>query len=131
MFSDTDFPATGSSFGLERIITVMEELNHVPSHSTITEVLMTVFSPEMQKDSLMVASALRSAGIKTEVYFKHDKLKKQLTYASNKGIPFVTILGPDEKKDNKIILRNMVKGNQKSVAFDDLAFTIKQELGEI
>ncbi len=56
---------------------------------------------------------------------------KQLTYASNKGIPFVIIEGPDEKKDNKVILRNMIKGIQKSVAFDDLAFTIKQELSEL
>jgi len=48
MFSDADLPATGSSFGLERIITVMEELNIAPSLSTITEVLVTVFSPEMQ-----------------------------------------------------------------------------------
>ena len=131
MFSDTDFPATGSSFGLERIITVMEELSIVPSHSTTIEVLMTLFSPDMHKDSLRVASLLRSTGIKTEVYFTHDKLKKQLTYASNKGIPFVIIEGPDEKKDNKVILRNMIKGIQKSVAFDDLAFTIKQELSEL
>jgi len=131
MFSDTDFPATGSSFGLERIITVMEELNIAPSLSTITEVLVTVFSPEMQKDSLRVASELRSAGLKTEVYFTHDKLKKQLTYASNKGIPFVTILGPDEQKNNNIIIRNMTKGSQKAVSCDDLVYTLKKELSEI
>ncbi len=130
MFSDTDFPAIGSSFGLERIITVMEELNIVPPHTTITEVLVTVFNPEMHKDSLKVASEIRSAGIKTEFYFKNDKLKKQLTYASNKAIPFVIILGPDEQRDNKVILRNMIKGSQKAVAFDDLVFTIKQELSD-
>lgn len=131
MFSDTDFPATGSSFGLERVIAVMEELNIVPSHATTTEVLMTRFSPDMHQDSLQVASALRSAGIKTDVYFTHDKLKKQLTYASNKGIPIVIIQGPDEKKDSKVMLRNMIKGIQKTVALDDLAFTIKQELNEL
>ena len=130
MFSNTDFPATGSSFGLERIITLMEELHIAPSHSTITEVLVTVFSPEMQKESLRIASELRSAGIKTEVYFKHDKLKKQLTYASNKNIPFVIIIGPDEQKVNKVMLRNMIKGSQKDIAFDDLGFVIKQELSE-
>jgi histidyl-tRNA synthetase len=127
MFSDTDFPATGSSFGLERIITVMEELNITPSLSTITEVFITVFSPEMQKDSLRIASELRSAGIKTEVYFKHDNLKKQLTYASNKGIPFVIIIGPDEKKNNSVILRNMFEGSQKAVACDELVYTLKKE----
>ena len=131
MFSGTDLPATGSSFGLERIITVMEELNIAPSHSTTIEVLMTLFSPDMHKDSLKVASTLRSAGIKTEVYFAHDKLKKQLTYASNKGIPFVVIEGPDEKKDKKVILRNMIKGIQKAVASDDLVYTIKHELSEL
>lgn len=131
MFSGTDFPATGSSFGLERIITVMEEFNIVPSHRTTIEVLMTLFSPDMHKDSLTIASTLRSAGIKTEVYFTHDKLKKQLTYASNKGIPFVVIEGPDEKKDKKVILRNMIKGIQKAVASDDLVYTIKQELSEL
>ncbi|MCK5011790.1 MAG: histidine--tRNA ligase family protein, partial [Deltaproteobacteria bacterium] len=131
MFSNTDFPATGSSFGLERIITVMEELNITPSLSTITDSLVTVFSPEMQKDSLQIATELRSAGIKTEVYFKHDKLKKQLAYASNKGIPFTIIMGPDEQKDNNVTLRNMVKGNQKSVSRDELVYTIKNDLSEL
>jgi histidyl-tRNA synthetase len=131
MFSNSDFPATGSSFGLERIITVMEELTITPSQSTITDSLVTVFSPEMQKDSLQIATELRSAGIKTEVYFKHDKLKKQLAYASNKGIPFTIIMGPDEQKDNNVTLRNMVKGNQKSVSRDELVYTIKNDLGEI
>ncbi|KPJ56316.1 MAG: hypothetical protein AMJ42_05475 [Deltaproteobacteria bacterium DG_8] len=128
MFSDTDFPATGSSFGLERLITVMEELTITPSLSTIIEVLVTVFSPEMHKESLRITSELRSAGIKTEVYFKHDKLKKQLTHASNKGIPFVIIIGPDEQINNNVILRNMIKGSQKTIPCDELVYTIKKEL---
>ena len=128
MFSDTDFPATGSSFGLERLITVMEELTITPSLSTIIEVLVTVFSPEMHKESLRITSELRSAGIKTEVYFKHDKLKKQLTHASNKGIPFVIIIGPDEQINNNVILRNMIKGSQKTIHCDELVYTIKKEL---
>ena len=127
MFSDTEFPATGSSFGLERVITVMEELHFFPSLSTVTEVLMTVFSPEMQEHSLKVATELRSAGIKTELYCTSDKLKKQLMYASNKGIPFVIIIGPDECKDKKAILRNMIKGDQKLIAFDELVHTVRKE----
>jgi len=131
MFSTTEFPATGSSFGLERVITVMEELNIAPSRSTVTEVLMTVFSPEMEEHSLKVASELRSGGVKTELYFTHAKLKKQLTYAGNKGIPFVAIIGPDELKDNTVILRNMIKGDQKVVACDELVYTIKKELSAL
>jgi histidyl-tRNA synthetase len=131
IFSNSDIPAKGSSFGLERLITVMEELKLFPTGGTITEVLMTVFSPEMQPQSLKVASKLRSGGIKTELYLKNVKLKKQLTYASNKGIPFVAIIGPDEAKDKTVILRNMIKGDQKVVASEELASTIKKELGEI
>jgi len=131
IFSNSEFPATGSSFGLERLITIIEELKLFPTGGTITEVLMTVFSPEMQPQSLKVASELRSGGIKTELYLKNVKLKKQLTYASNKGIPFVAIIGPDELKDKTVILRNMIKGDQKVVDCEELASTIKKELGAI
>jgi histidyl-tRNA synthetase len=131
IFSNSEFPATGSSFGLERLITIMEELKLFPTGGTITEVLMTIFSPEMQPHSLKVASELRSGGVKTELYLKSVKLKKQLTYAGNKGIPFVTIIGPDEAKDKTVILRNMIKGDQKVVPCEELASTIKKELSAI
>jgi histidyl-tRNA synthetase len=71
---------------------------------------------------------LRSGGIKTEAYFQPDKMKKQLTYASNKGIPFVAIIGPDEQKNRLVMLRNMVKGTQESVSKDDLISVIFKEL---
>jgi len=128
MFSNTHIPATGSSFGLERIVTVMEELKLAPLPATITEVMVTIFTSELQKDSLRLTAQLRSHGIKTEIYFKHDKMKKQLTYASNKGIPLVAIIGPDEQKNNTVILRNMVKGSQEAVAADELISVIKREL---
>jgi len=131
MFSNTHIPATGSSFGLERIVTVMEELKLSPLPATVTEVMVTIFTPEMQKDSLRLTAHLRSHGIKTEIYFKHDKMKKQLTYASNKGIPLVAIIGPDEQKHSTVILRNMVKGTQEAVAADELTSLIKRELIEL
>ena len=128
MFSNTQFPATGSSFGLERILTVMEELNLSPLPPTTTQVLVTLFSPETEKDSLQLVAQLRAAGIKTEVYFKQDKMKKQLSYASNKGVPLVAIIGPDEQKNKLVMLRNMQKGNQETVSQDNLISLIKQEL---
>jgi histidyl-tRNA synthetase len=77
---------------------------------------------------LRLTAELRSQGIKTEIYFKHDKMKKQLTYASNKGIPLVAIIGPNEQKNNTVIIRNMVKGIQEAVASDELSSVIKREL---
>ncbi len=128
MFSNTQFPATGSSFGLERIITVMEELNLSSLSTTTSEVLVTLFSPDMNKEVLQLVSYLRSSGIKTEVYFKQEKMKKQLSYASNKGIPFVAILGPDEQKNNTVMLRDMRKGKQEAIIRDELVNTIRREL---
>ena len=131
MFSNTNIPATGSSFGLERIVTVMEELKLAPLPSTITEVMVTIFTPELQKDSLRLTAQLRSHGIKTEIYFTPAKMKKQLAYASNKGIPLVAIIGPDEQKNNTVILRNMVNGSQEAIAADELNSVIKRELLEL
>jgi histidyl-tRNA synthetase len=128
MFSSTQFPATGSSFGLERILTVMEELNLSPLPPTTTQVLVTLFSPETVKDALQLAAHLRTGGIKTEVYFQQDKMKKQLSYASNKGIPLVAIIGPDEQQNNLVMLRNMEKGSQEAVPRDDLISVIQKEL---
>ena len=131
LFSNTNIPATGSSFGLERIVTVMEELKLAPLPSTITEVMVTIFTPELQEDALRLTAQLRSHGIKTEIYFKHAKMKKQLSYASNKGVPLVAIIGPDEQKNNTVILRNMIKGSQEAIAADELTSVIKRELLEI
>jgi histidyl-tRNA synthetase len=128
MFSSSPFPATGSSFGLERILTVMEELNLSPLPPTTTQVLVTLFSPEMVNESLQLAAQLRTGGIKTEVYFQQDKMKKQLSYASNKGVPLVAIIGPDEQKNRSVMLRNMEKGSQEAVSLDDLVSAVHKEL---
>ena len=109
----------------------MEELKLAPLPSTVTEVMVTIFAPELQKDSLRLTAQLRSHGIKTEIYFTPAKMKKQLTYASNKGVPLVAIIGPDEQKNNTVLLRNMVKGTQEAFAADEISSVIKRELLEL
>ncbi|MCX5899406.1 MAG: histidine--tRNA ligase, partial [Proteobacteria bacterium] len=93
LFSKEAFPATGTSFGLERLITIMEELGTAEAKKSLTKVLITQFDRQLMPRNLQIARMLRDAGINTEVYFSPDKLKKQLTYASHKAIPFVAILG--------------------------------------
>ncbi len=115
-FYHLKFPATGTSFGLERIITVMEEGGMLPKLTTKTQVLVTVFSKEMTKESLKLAARLRKRGVNTEVYLKEDKLKKQLSYASAKGIPQVIILGPEELERGEVLIKDMSTGTQVSVS---------------
>lgn len=126
LFTKQPMPATGTSFGLERLITIMEELGKDRTAAATAQVLITLFDKALMNKNLRVAKALRDAGIKTETYFSPDKLKKQLSYASNRGIPFVLILGPDEDRAGSIALRNMSTGTQEIVLQADLAATLKK-----
>jgi histidyl-tRNA synthetase len=125
MFSGKDVPATGTSLGLERIITVMEELAMLPMTPTVSQVLVTVFARDFFGESLKVASELRSAGICAEVYVNDDKLKKQLDYANKKGIPLVIIIGPDEKEKGEVVLKDMEQKIQATVPRQELVNKIK------
>ncbi len=114
-----DIPATGLSFGLERIIDVLEELDMAPAEArqTIAQVLVTIFSPETAGESLRLAQELRAAGVRTEVYLGTDKLGAQLRYASRKGIPFVAIMGPDEVQRGEVTVKAMAgEGGQQCVS---------------
>ena len=130
IFSGKDIPATGTSLGLERIITIMEELNMLPEISTLSEVLVTVFDRSLVKISFQIVSELRSAGIKAEIYLKEERLKKQLNYANSKGIPLVVIIGPDEVERGEIGLRDMRRKTQMNVPRKDITQKIKELLAD-
>jgi len=104
-----DIPATGTTIGLDRICEVIKEKKLMPEiTSTPIKVLVTIFSPELLKNSIEMVNQLRKAKINTELYLDPDaKLDKQLKYADKKGFPFVIILGPEEIKKKMITLRNM------------------------
>jgi len=125
MFSGRDVPATGTSLGLERIITVMEELAMLPTTPTVSQLLVTMFDRGLFGESLKVASELRSAGISAEVYVNDDKLKKQLDYANKKRIPLVLIIGPDEKERGEVVLRDMEQKTQVTIPRTELVNKIK------
>jgi len=121
IFLGRDIPATGTTIGIERIIDSLEELSLLPAVKTKTEVLVTVFNPETKLNSLQVAEKLRNSGFKTEIYFgEKDGLRDQIGYANSKGIPLVIIIGPEEIKQNKIVIKNLKSGTQESIAAEEL-----------
>jgi histidyl-tRNA synthetase len=126
LFSGSEVPATGVSFGLERICAVMEELSMLPPLTTSTQVLLALFKDDLLDTILRLATRLRSSGINTEVYLQEDRLKKQLTYAHSKGIPWVIILGPDELNEGKLVLRNMVRGDQEEIPLDSIEEVVRR-----
>lgn len=106
-------PATGGSFGIERIVEVIKARKMIKISSTPTKVLVTIFDKNLLKESIKMANLLRAKNISTMLYSDPGKkLPKQLKYANKKNIPYVVILGPDEIKADKVTLKNMRTGEQ-------------------
>lgn len=131
MFGGQSIPVTGTSFGIERIIDVMDELAMFPPNvgKTVTQVLVTVFNRDLVGTSIRIANQLRAAGINTELAFETDGLGKQLKYAAAKAIPFAVIIGPDEAAAGKATLRDLSSGEQTALAAGDLVTALKQRFG--
>lgn len=121
-FSKQSHPATGTSFGIERIIDVMEEFDMFPPAvgKTVTQVLVTVFDAELTQESLKLASLLRSGGIRTEVYCRPARISAQMKYADNKGIPYAVILGSDEVEAGTVAVRDLASREQQVIPHENL-----------
>jgi histidyl-tRNA synthetase len=117
MFLGRDVPACGFSLGLERIIVVMSERNMFPP--TVAgggiDVLVTVWGPEQRADALALAGELRRAGLRVDVYPEADKLGKQFKYASSRNVPFVAVVGDDERQRGEVSIKDMRSGEQSPV----------------
>ena len=72
-----------------------------------------------------IAVAARKAGIRTEMYPDTVKMKKQMSYANAKNIPFVALAGDNEMAEGKVMLKNMTTGEQQLVTPEQLINTIK------
>ncbi len=121
MFGLSDLTGVGISFGADRIYDVLEELNLFPeSSSESTMVLISNFDPRAEKYALPLLQQLRNAGINSEIYPSSAKLKKQLTYADDKNIPFVILVGSEEMESGLLTLKNMRSGEQQKISADQV-----------
>ena len=117
MFLGRDVPACGFSLGLERIIVVMGERKMFPDsveHGAI-DVMVTLWNEESQADALALAAALRSAGLRVDVYPEVDKLGKQFKYASSRNVAFVAVVGDDERARGEVTLKDLRSGTQQAI----------------
>lgn len=116
----------GISFGADRICDVLEENNLFPENLLqTTDVLFINFGDAEALYSMKVVQQLRAHGISCEIYPSNAKMQKQMTYANNKGVRFVAMIGTNEMNEHKVSLKNMATGEQKLVPVDhlDAAFT--------
>ncbi|MDT7808199.1 MAG: histidyl-tRNA synthetase [Acidobacteriota bacterium] len=132
MFSGKDIPACGFSLGLERIIVVMNERGMFPAdlERAAADCLVTVWNEESIKDSLAFASELRKnePRLRVDVYPEADKLGKQLKYASARGVPFVVVIGDDERARGEVALKELKTGEQRTVKREEVGVLIHETL---
>ncbi len=116
----------GISFGADRIYDVLTELNLFPKElQSTTQVLFATFGADELRYALGWAKELRAQGIAVEIYPEPTKMKKQMSYADAKQIPFVAIVGGDEMAQNKVMLKEMSSGNQQLVDLPELVKSLK------
>lgn len=126
IFGLKNMSGVGISFGADRIFDVMNQLDLFPKDAnTTTRILFVNFGNEEELYCLPIIKALRDNGINAEIYPDASKMKKQMTYADKKGIPYVALVGENEMKAGVVSLKNMTSGEQKNFTPEELIQKLK------
>ena len=121
VFGLPNVSGVGISFGIDRIYDTLLELNLFPKkNQESTLVLITNFDEPSQAHALGLLARLRAEGIHSEIYPESAKLKKQMTYADKKGIPFCLMAGSREIENQTYVLKNMETGEQEGLSIDQI-----------
>ncbi|MGN0213586.1 MAG: histidine--tRNA ligase [Muribaculaceae bacterium] len=116
----------GISFGADRIFDVLNTLNLYPADTCAsTKVMFTNFGDTESKAALSIVMKLRRAGIAAELFPEASKMKKQMSYADTKQIPFVAMVGESEISKGTVALKNMSTGEQCELTVDQLIEQLK------
>jgi histidyl-tRNA synthetase len=121
VFGLPNMSGVGISFGIDRIYDVLDELNLFPVQpSNSSQLLCCAFDEASFNEALSMVTKCRAHGINSELYPETAKMKKQLSYADDKKIPYVVIIGENERLTKKYTLKNMQSGEQNSCSMDEL-----------
>ena len=125
IFGMPGLSGVGISFGADRIYDVLNTLGLYPKEAiTTTQLLFINFGEAETTYSLPCVAKAREAGIRTEIYPDSAKMKKQMSYANAKEIPFVVLAGEEEMAANKFTLKNMKTGEQVTLTSEALIQTV-------
>ncbi len=126
MFGLKGLTGVGISFGADRIYDVLLELNLFPESAAAgTKVLISNFDAAAELYALPIVQQLRNADIAAELYPTAAKLKKQMSYADDKKIPYVILIGSDELESGLLTLKDMQSGVQEKLSLNDILEKIK------
>ena len=117
-----DLPGTGFSFGVERLVSVLSDDGLLNNKQELDAYVMPI-GEEAQEHALNVADELRLLGYKVDICFDNVKLANMFKRAEKKNAKLALIIGEDEIKNNKVIIKDMETKEQTSVDFDALGDT--------
>ena len=119
-YTDKKLPGVGISIGLTRLFYKLNELNLIKAtKKSIADVLIIPMVEDLSVP-ISLATKLRNNGVKTEIYLNNKKLKAKFKYADKLEIPYVIIVGEDEISSKKVKLKDMVTGEEREIAFEDI-----------
>ena len=130
-YTDKKLPGVGISIGATRLFYVLEEQGLLnPNQPTApADVLVIPMADDFVK-AVEVATALRDAGIRTQLYTEKKKFKAKIGYADKLGIPYVIFLGEDEIANNVVTLKDMTSGEQKTLPVAEAVAVLKEGLAQ-
>ena len=121
VFGMAGVSGVGISFGADRIFDVLNQLDLYPKEAVNgTQLLFVNFGEKEAAYCLPILAQARAAGIRAEIYPDAAKMKKQMSYANDKNVPFVAIAGENEMLARQVQLKNMLTGEQSMVDADTL-----------
>lgn len=125
VFGMVGISGVGISFGADRIFDVLNQLELYPKEAVNgTQLLFINFGEKEAAFSIGILAKARAAGIRAEIFPDAAKMKKQMSYANAKNIPFVAIVGENEMNEGKAMLKNMETGEQHLVSAEELIETL-------
>ena len=125
VFGMAGISGVGISFGADRIFDVLNQLELYPKEAVNgTQLLFINFGEKEAAFSIGILAKARAAGIRAEIFPDAAKMKKQMSYANAKNIPFVAIVGENEMNEGKAMLTNMETGEQNLVSAEELIETL-------
>ena len=126
IFGMPGLSGVGISFGADRIYDVLNQLDLYPKETAgTTQVLFMNFGETEAAYCLPIINKVRASGIRAEIYPDAVKMKKQMSYANAKQIPFVALVGESEISQQKVTLKNMATGEQLLVDTNELITAIQ------
>ncbi|WP_077153419.1 histidine--tRNA ligase [Bacteroides bouchesdurhonensis] len=127
VFGMSGVSGVGISFGADRIFDVLNQLELYPKEAVNgTEVLFVNFGEKEAAFAIGMLAKVRTVGVRAEIFPDAAKMKKQMSYANAKNIPFVAIIGENEMNEGKAMLKNMETGEQSLVSTEELIAILRK-----